>query len=169
MKLFHGSNLEIDNVNLTLCRPYKDFGRGSYLTQLKDQATKMGYRVAKIYGGMPCITEFEVPDNLLSLTDLNVKYFAQPSVEWATFVINNHNRHFNNAKNSDSNQDNRYDLVAGPVANDDLALLFRQFSNGMITADILLKEMQYKQLTNQYSFHTQKAISYLNKAGIIHD
>ena len=30
MILFHGSNIEINRIDLSKCRPYKDFGRGFY-------------------------------------------------------------------------------------------------------------------------------------------
>ena len=66
----------------------------------------------------------------------------------------------------DNNFDNRYDIVFGPIANDDLALLFRQFTDGLISVETLVKEMKYKKLTNQYSFHTEKAISLLKKVGV---
>jgi hypothetical protein len=59
--------------------------------------------------------------------------------------------------------------VIGPVANDDLALLFRQFSEGMIGVDTLVREMEFKKLTDQYSFHTEKALGYLKEAGVSHD
>lgn len=29
MRLYHGSNIVIDSINLAMCRPYKDFGRDS--------------------------------------------------------------------------------------------------------------------------------------------
>lgn len=32
MRLYHGSNMVIDNINLAMCRPYKDFGQEFYLT-----------------------------------------------------------------------------------------------------------------------------------------
>lgn len=38
MLLYHGSNTDIKSISLAMCRPYKDFGRGFYLTELKDQA-----------------------------------------------------------------------------------------------------------------------------------
>ena len=60
----------------------------------------------------------------------------------------------------------QYDVVVGPVANDDLALLFRQFEEGFISIETLTKEMTFKQLTNQYSFHTQRAVNQLKKAGV---
>lgn len=32
MKLYHGTNLDIKDIDLSKCRPYKDFGQGFYLT-----------------------------------------------------------------------------------------------------------------------------------------
>lgn len=46
MRLYHGSNIEISNIDLNKCRPYKDFGKGFYLTEIRDQAEKMASRVA---------------------------------------------------------------------------------------------------------------------------
>ncbi len=56
--------------------------------------------------------------------------------------------------------------VCGPIADDDLALLFRQFSDGLISVETLVNEMKFKKLTNQYSFHTEKALFYLIKNGV---
>lgn len=51
MRLYHGSNIVIDSINLAMCRPYKDFGKGFYLTDIKEQAEKMAVRVSKIHSG----------------------------------------------------------------------------------------------------------------------
>jgi hypothetical protein len=59
-----------------------------------------------------------------------------------------------------------YDIVIGPVANDDLALLFRQFSGGLIGVETLVREMKYKILTDQYSFHSDSATKILRKSGV---
>ena len=32
VRLYYGSNIVIDNINLAMCRSYKDFGQGFYLT-----------------------------------------------------------------------------------------------------------------------------------------
>lgn len=57
-------------------------------------------------------------------------------------------------------------MVIGPIANDDMAVLFRQYENGVITFDNMVSGMIYKKTTNQYSFHTEKAISLLRKVGV---
>lgn len=60
MILYHGTNLDIQTIDLALCRPYKDFGRGFYTTEILEQAQKMAKRVAKIYGGMSIVNVYEV-------------------------------------------------------------------------------------------------------------
>lgn len=53
MILYHGTNIDIQLIDLVLCRPYKDFGKGFYTTDILEQAQKMAKRVATIYGGNP--------------------------------------------------------------------------------------------------------------------
>lgn len=165
MILYHGSNVYIQKVELERCRPYKDFGKGFYCTTIKSQAELMAARVSAIYGGSPCVTQFEFDVSILSDTVLNVKKFNGASKDWAMFVLNNRNRHYNQPDSLECNFDNKYDIVVGPVANDDLALLFRTFTNRLIGLDALIKGLKYKLLTDQYSFHTDRALHYLKLVG----
>ena len=41
MKLYHGSNVVVAVPDLTKSKPYKDFGRGFYLSADKSQAMRM--------------------------------------------------------------------------------------------------------------------------------
>ena len=163
MILYHGSNTEIETVDLDKCRPNKDFGRGFYLTTIEEQAEKMAKRVSRIYGGNPVINKYEFDIETAKKSGLKIKVFEKPTKEWALFVINNRNQQFDRCSHEDNNRDNRYDIVIGPIANDDLALLFRQFSNGLIDVETLVKDMKYKKLTNQYSFHSSEAVDFLKK------
>lgn len=166
MKLYHGSNLFIDEIDLAKCRPYKDFGRGFYLTDIPEQADKMAHRVARLYGGTPVINTYDIDTDALMSSGLCIRCFKTADSAWAHFVMNNRNRYFTDIQSTECNTDNKYDVVIGPVANDDLALLFRQFASGMITEDVLIHEMRYKILTSQYSFHTVSALRFLQKAGM---
>lgn len=164
MRLYHGSNIVIDNINLAVCRPYKDFGKGFYLTDIEEQAKKMAIRVSRIYGGNPFVNVFEIQDDFEVISDIKIKDFGlHTTEEWATFVMNNRNRSFENVKDPLCNQDNKYDIVIGPVADDNMALLFRQYENEIIDFDTLLKGMIYKKTSSQYSFHTEKSIKLLRK------
>ena len=99
--------------------------------------------------------------------DLNIKDFGvRTSEEWARFVRNNRNKRFADFANPECNLDNKYDIVIGPIADDDMTLLFRQYENGMMTFENMLRGMIYKETANQYSFHTEKAVSLLRKAGV---
>lgn len=165
LTLYHGSNTNIDKIDLTKCKPYKDFGKGFYLTALKVQAERMALRVSCMFGGIPYVNIYSFDDSQFGLTELRIRRFEKPSEEWAKFVITNRNYKRIQNIQDDNNIDNRYDIVIGPIANDDLALLFRQFSDDLITVETLVKEMEFKKLTDQYSFHTERALSYLTKTG----
>lgn len=44
MKLYHGTNIDFTDINLSVCRPNKDFGQGFYLTEIKRQVLLMAIR-----------------------------------------------------------------------------------------------------------------------------
>ena len=58
MILYHGSNIDIQEISLSRCKPNKDFGKGFYLTTIKEQAIRMSLRVSRMFGGTPCINEY---------------------------------------------------------------------------------------------------------------
>ena len=147
-----------------MCRPYKDFGKGFYLTDIEEQAKQMAKRVSRIYGGSPVVNTFEIQDDFRKMSDIKIKDFGiQTTEEWAKFVMNNRNRAFTDEVNTLCNKDNKYDIVIGPVADDNMALLFRQYENEIIDFETLLKGMIYKKTSSQYSFHTEKGIRLLRK------
>ena len=114
MKLYHGSNTIIEQIDLLKCKPYKDFGQGFYLTEIKEQAEQMAKRTSAIYGGEPVITVFEFDET--ALNTLLVKTF-----------------------------------------------LFRNFDDGIIDLQMLVKGLRYKKFSSQYLFHSAEAIKYLRR------
>ena len=164
MRLYHGSNVVIESINLAMCRPYKDFGKGFYVTDIEEQAKQMANRVSRIYGGSPVVNTFEIQGDFRKMSDIKIIDFGiQTTEEWAKFVMNNRNRTFTDEANTLCNKDNKYDIVIGPVADDNMALLFRQYENEIIDFETLLKGMIYKKTSSQYSFHTEKGIRLLRK------
>lgn len=154
MRLYHGSNIIIEQIDLSKCRPYKDFGQGFYLTAIKEQAEQMARRTSAIYGGEPIVMEFEFDESALSF--LSVKMFKDPSEEWALFVMANRSR-----KNVQPTHD--FDIVIGPVADDTIATLFRNFDDGIIDLPMLVQGLKYKKVSSQYLFHSAEAIKYLHR------
>ena len=161
MRLYHGSNIAFRDVDLSVCRPNKDFGQGFYLAPDRIAAERMAKRTVRRFGGKAYLMTFEFDE--ADLVDVPVKRFPQPSEGWAMFVMANRRPQI---AADDHNRDNRYGMVVGPVANDDLALLFRQFALGLVTVEMLVREMQFKQLTILYSFHTPLAVSALKFVGV---
>ena len=86
MKLYHGSNMEIHTICLDKCNPYKDFGRGFYLTDIEEQAKLMAMRRTRIAGeGKQIVSTYSFDETLLHDTSLQVKIFDSPSEEWGRF------------------------------------------------------------------------------------
>lgn len=74
--------------------------------------------------------------------------------------MNNRNRYYSDFANPLCNFDNKYDVVA---------FVFRQYQSGLISLESLLVELEYKEATNQYSFHTEKALQLLKKVGVSYE
>lgn len=101
----------------------------------------------------------DVLDDLVRKANLNCRVFDdKPTIEWAIFIKNNRDRNFTDFSCKECNLDCKYDVVVGPVANDTVGILIRQFTRGMINAEYLKKEFDFGRLTNQYTFHTEKAL-----------
>ena len=152
MILYHGTYTDFDSIDLSLSNPYKDFGKGFYLTDIREQAEQMARRTSAIYSGEPIVTEFEFDET--ALYTLSVKIFEEPSEDWALFVMANRSR-----KNLQPTHS--FDIVIGPVADDTIATLFRNFDDGIIDLQMLVNGLKYKKVSSQYLFHSAKAIKYL--------
>ena len=64
MKLYHGTNIDFDSIDLNKCKPNKDFGKGFYLTDIKEQAKNMAIRRCDFtQKGTPVIQEYEFDEN----------------------------------------------------------------------------------------------------------
>ena len=157
MKLYHGTNINFNRIDLSKCMPNKDFGQGFYLTDIQQQAWDMAERRCRIErGGTPILMTFEVPDDLFVFASLKVKHFDCPDIEWAQFVFNNRN-------NSTDIYLHDYDIIYGPIANDGVALQLGLFKDGLISLEMLAKALEYKKLNNQYCFSTETALKYLKR------
>lgn len=155
MKLYHGSNVMVDTVDFAKCHPFKDFGRGFYLTDNIKHARNMAFRRCMRVGGEECVTEFEFDyDN--AAQHLKIKIFDKPSEEWASFVMMNRTENIPHPAHD-------YDIVIGPIADDSVVMSFRLFQDGYITIEELIKRLEYKELSVQYFFHTQSALLYLKR------
>ena len=170
MILYHGSNLEIIEIDFSKCKPYKDFGKGFYLTSLKTQAMRMAQNKAALFGGDAIVTDYEIAAAILEDNELQIPRFQMsPTMEWARFVVNNRNKAFTDFDSEFCNLDCKYDIVIGPVADDAIAATIRRFMGDKLDEEGLRRQLTYKQLSDQYSFHSQRALEHLKKVGVLHE
>ena len=54
MILYHGTNIDFNDIDLDKCTPYKDFGKGFYLTDIREQAESLSVKKSKLFGGILC-------------------------------------------------------------------------------------------------------------------
>ena len=155
MKLYHGTNVDFDVIDLTKSNKYKDFGQGFYLTDIRSQAEELAAKKSRLFGGYPVIQEYEFDESLLSGAELKVLKFDKPSTEWAEFIFKNRNR--------DNNFTHDYDIVIGPIANDGVAYLLGRYEEGTLTIDELSDKLDYKKLNSQHFFGTNKSLKYLKR------
>ena len=156
MKLYHGTNIDFSEIDFKRCKPNKDFGRGFYLTDIKQQAVDMAIRRAKFEDKCsPIIQEYEFDEKLLSSEELSIKIFDGISNEWAEFIVAN--------RNARGKYTHNYDVVVGPIADDGVVFQINLFMMHFITIEELVKRLEFKKLNRQYFFGTEKAISKLKR------
>ena len=157
-KLFHGSNVAIEAIDLSKSLADKDYGKGFYLTDIESQAIAMAQRRVRIMGhGEPIVSVFEFDDDCLLHSNLKIKVFPdEVSAEWAEFV--NANR-----KASQTGFTHPFDIVIGPVANDGVAFQLERYNECAINLDTLARELAYRKLNRQYFFGSEKAIELLKR------
>ena len=158
MILYHGSNIDIDKIDLTKSKPYKDFGKGFYLSADKQQAQRMAeQRTSILLEGKPTLNKYQFDETTLDCDSLRILRFEEYSKEWAEFVL----------KNRDTNTEQpgpNFDIVYGPIADDGVTFQLRRYKTGMINLEQLVNELKYsKGITFQYYFGTELAISKLRK------
>lgn len=158
MKLYHGSNTNIEHIDLSCSKVGKDFGCGFYLSADKQQAAELAKRKTEQIGkGTPIVNEYELDENVLCNGCLSVKKFEGYDKEWAEFVLTNR-------KNRTRISTHTYDVVIGPIANDTVGYQIRRFMLGVINMEQFIEELKYmKGISFQYFFGTEKAIKHLKK------
>ncbi len=151
MILYHGSNLQVDTPRLIEQNRFLDFGNGFYTTTNLEQAKSFAEKVAFRRGGKPIVNVYEIADNINA--NLKIKAFDSPNEEWLDFVSAHRNGTYNGEK---------YDLIIGAVANDDVYRTLQVYSTGLLTKSQALDALKVKKLYNQYVFASNEALALLN-------
>ncbi len=144
--LFHGSNMVVEKPVIQISGYYKDFGYGFYCTRLEKQSirwalSKRGEHIVNIYS--------YTPDS-----SLKVLKFEKMTDEWLDFVAD--------CRRGVSHD---YDLVEGPMADDQIWDYVEDFIAGNITREAFWELAKFKYPTHQIVFCSGKALKTLTFKG----
>lgn len=155
MILYHGSNVEVKYPSIIESNRALDFGKGFYLTSDEEQAIRWA-KAQKLRrkSEKAVVSKFEFDKE--GISDISAKIFDGPNSEWLDYISANRKNIYDGKL---------YDIVIGPVANDNTMTVISEYIAGTIdkeTAIILLKPQK---LADQYAFSTKKALHYLEFKG----
>ena len=158
MILYHGSNVIVDMPKLIEQNRALDFGKGFYTTENKIQAASFAEKVfRRRKTGEPIVSMYEF-DEEKAFSVCKLLRFDFPDESWLDFVFSN--------RNLTSNED-FYELVYGPVANDDIFITFHMYADGQLTKEDTINRLKVKRLYNQLVFSSERAISFLKFIGTL--
>ena len=158
MILYHGSNLAVEKPKLIVQNRYLDFGYGFYTTTNKVQAISFADKVYKRKNeGARHVSIYEIEEEKL-FAACSVLRFESPDEAWLDFVAENRSGIY---------EGEQFDVVYGPVANDDVYTTFTLYQSGVLTKEQTLEALKIKKLYNQMVFTSEKALSFLKFKGTI--
>ena len=151
MVLYHGSNVIVQHPIISKGKPNVDFGRAFYLTSDYEQARRWANQIKLRRGnGTAYISEYFVDDT--AFAELKILHFDKPNAEWLHFVAENRRQVY---------QGESYDVVTGPVANDNTMPVINMFLSGFLDEEYAVKRLLPQKLRDQYAFKTENAIKLL--------
>lgn len=152
MIIYHGSNVTVEEPKILTPNRYLDFGAGFYTTTNYDQALNFAGKVTmRKKCGRSTVNIYELDESIFE--KVNVLNFESADEAWLDFVSDNR---------SGIDRTAGYDLICGPVANDDVYQTFILYSTGVYTKEQTIEALKIKKLYNQYVFTTDRAMSFLS-------
>ena len=152
MKVYHGTNVRFEWIDLSKSNPNNDFGQGFYVTAIKQHAEQRAQDIADRFGGEPVIMEFEFDEKYLTDSNFRTLVFESPSREWVEFVMKNRDRTM-------AKPIHHFDIVAGPIADDKMRRQFDRYEMKEITMEQLIRKITYREPTHQIMLGTQAAVA----------
>lgn len=150
MKVYHGSIEIVKAPDVVHSFRLLDFGRGFYVTSVKEQAEKWAKRKMDIFEKEKgYVNIYEMKEFNEENTNLSIKTFSDDLVEWLDFVCDCR----------DGGMDyKKYDVIFGKVANDKVFRVVDMYHQGIWDSERAIKEIKIYENYDQYAFISQEAI-----------
>ncbi|MDR0692540.1 MAG: DUF3990 domain-containing protein [Prevotellaceae bacterium] len=156
MKVYHGSYMAIDNIDFSYCHKKRDFGKGFYVTKILTQAEYWATRKGEDNDTDGIVTEFDFDEYFFKEEDFKVLRFDGYNGNWLDFIVLNRT-------NRNDKQAHDYDIIEGPVADDDIATRVYDYINGKVSQDKFLSELTHRHPSHQICFCTLKSLQAIKK------
>ncbi|MDR3292633.1 MAG: DUF3990 domain-containing protein [Clostridiales bacterium] len=156
MKLYHGSNIIVDEPKILTQYRELDFGAGFYTTLNLKQALKFAAHVTEWRETGKAVVNVYEFDEERAAKELSHLHFAAADEPWLDFVV---------ANRSGKQRKNEYDIISGAVANDDVYTTITLFASGQIDKESALKRLAVRKLYHQTMFATNRALTFLKFVG----
>ena len=151
--LFHGTDVDFTEIQLNKSHNKRDFGTGFYTTVLEEQAKEWAYRLSlRNHSKTYYVMKFLFAEN----EELKIKRFYSLSKEWLEFIKENRSK---------GGLQHDYDVVVGPVADDNTMETVQLYIAGIFNEEEAVNRLRYNKVNNQASFHTKRALEYLRFVG----
>ena len=151
--VFHGTVDDFEKVQLNKSHNKRDFGKGFYTTILQEQAKEWAYRLSQRKNTQKYyVMKFVFEEN----ETLKIKRFNSLDKEWLEFVKENRSK---------GGLQHDYDVVIGPVADDDTMETVQLYLSGVLSSEEAVNRLRYNKVNNQVSFHTLKSLEFLKFVG----
>ena len=150
MIVYHGSNVIVNHPDVQHSFRTLDFGKGFYVTTVREQAERWARRKADISGADKGIVNiYQMKEELDGLV---CKHFEKDLNEWIDFVC----------RCRDGENDYlQYDLIKGKVADDKVFRVVDMYHSGIWDKERALKEIRVYHDYDQIAFIIQKAMNQL--------
>lgn len=151
MICYHGSDTVVDAPKILEAKRPLDFGGGFYTTTSELQAQRWAKKVAfRNNSDHRCVNQYEF-DLDEAKSQLIVVHFDAADEKWLDFICDNRS----------GKPTGDYDIVIGPVADDNVYRVVVEYENGDMDKETALKKLKTETLCDQILFHTEKSLAYL--------
>ena len=134
----HGSTTKVPNPEIRQAKFNKDFGEGFYCTNIETQAYRWATRFGEGY-----ISYYE----FATVAEMNTLSFPTMTEDWLDFI-----------SLCRGGGIHEYDIVDGPMANDEVYNYVADFLSGVITRSAFWELVKFRYPTHQVCFHTEKSL-----------
>lgn len=141
MRVYHTSNVAIEHPDVYHSRRALDFGKGFYLTRLRQQAEQYGMRFKRM-GDQAMLNVYELDEDIASFT---IRRFGAYDGEWLDFIVACRREQPHKI----------YDFIEGGIADDKVFDTIDLYMQGIYDREKALGELRYKQPNHQICITSQ--------------